>query len=144
MRSSRSDCLLVPRLTPRSRIIWGLLPLFTHYIYISPVSSSILFGVLASARKQKNHRLVPGYGFVSENEKFPKVCAENNIAFCGPRSDSMKDFGYKSNARDVCVKVGQLLFCSLLSLQKARCKVLQKSINLRFCFRPRFSIGRLE
>jgi urea carboxylase len=62
--------------------------------------------IIAVCKKEGVTLIHPGYGFVSENEKFPKLCAENNIAFCGPRSDSMKDFGYKSNARDVCVKVG--------------------------------------
>ena len=30
----------------------------------------------------------PGYGFLSENEKFAEICEKNNIIFIGPKSRS--------------------------------------------------------
>merc|ERR1719174_2241798 len=62
--------------------------------------------IIEVCKKESVTLIHPGYGFVSENEKFPELCAKNKIAFCGPRGDSMRDFGYKSNAREVCERVG--------------------------------------
>ncbi|MFW9928491.1 MAG: biotin carboxylase N-terminal domain-containing protein [Candidatus Thorarchaeota archaeon] len=37
----------------------------------------------------------PGYGFISENYKFPLKCREEGIEFVGPSPESMKKFGDK-------------------------------------------------
>lgn len=41
----------------------------------------------------------PGFGFLSENAKFAKVCEESNITFIGPTGEMMEKMGDKANAR---------------------------------------------
>ena len=40
----------------------------------------------------------PGYGFLSENDKFSKILNTHNIKFIGPSSKSILELGNKSNA----------------------------------------------
>ncbi len=41
----------------------------------------------------------PGYGLLSENTKFARMCGQCNIAFIGPKPDAMLAMGHKLNAR---------------------------------------------
>lgn len=43
----------------------------------------------------------PGFGFLSENAKFAKMCKECNIKFIGPDYESIELMGNKSKAREV-------------------------------------------
>lgn len=43
----------------------------------------------------------PGYGFLSENSKFAKMCEECNIQFIGPSSETIRMAGNKSTAREI-------------------------------------------
>lgn len=45
----------------------------------------------------------PGFGFLSENSKFAKVCEECNITFIGPTGDMMDKMGNKSKARETMI-----------------------------------------
>ena len=40
----------------------------------------------------------PGYGFLSENDKFAKILSSHKIKFIGPSSKSILELGNKSNA----------------------------------------------
>ncbi len=40
----------------------------------------------------------PGYGFLSENDKFAKILSTHKVKFIGPTSKSILDLGNKSNA----------------------------------------------
>ena len=40
----------------------------------------------------------PGYGFLSENDKFAKILSSHNVKFIGPNSKSILELGNKSNA----------------------------------------------
>ena len=48
----------------------------------------------------------PGFGFLSENSKFAKICKECNITFIGPDPESIEMMGDKSQAREVMKKSG--------------------------------------
>ena len=48
----------------------------------------------------------PGFGFLSENSKFAKICNECNIEFIGPSVESMINMGNKSIARQTMIKAG--------------------------------------
>lgn len=48
----------------------------------------------------------PGFGFLSENTKFAKVCEESNIKLIGPTSEMMSLMGHKSKARETMIKAG--------------------------------------
>ena len=41
----------------------------------------------------------PGYGLLSENEKFARMCAQCQIGFIGPTPEAMAAMGHKLNAR---------------------------------------------
>ena len=41
----------------------------------------------------------PGYGLLSENTKFVKMCQQCNITFIGPSPEAMQAMGHKLNAR---------------------------------------------
>ncbi len=46
----------------------------------------------------------PGFGFLSENAQFAKICEESNIKFIGPSSKVIDLLGNKSNAKDMMKK----------------------------------------
>lgn len=46
----------------------------------------------------------PGFGFLSENPKFAKMCEECNIKFIGPDSETISLMGDKSQARKIMKK----------------------------------------
>src|SRR5512134_1783052 len=48
----------------------------------------------------------PGYGFLSENPKFPKLCEKKGITFIGPSSQTITDMGDKVQARKMMKKAG--------------------------------------
>ena len=48
----------------------------------------------------------PGYGFLSENSRFAKICEESNINFVGPKADVIELLGNKSNAKKMMKKAG--------------------------------------
>lgn len=46
----------------------------------------------------------PGYGFLSENDDFARLCEKNKINFIGPSADSMSLCGDKMRCKDVMLK----------------------------------------
>ncbi|NLL92635.1 MAG: acetyl-CoA carboxylase biotin carboxylase subunit [Clostridiales bacterium] len=48
----------------------------------------------------------PGFGFLSENHKFAKLCEKCNITFIGPPSDVIKSMGNKTQARNTMINAG--------------------------------------
>lgn len=48
----------------------------------------------------------PGFGFLSENPQFAKICEESNIKFIGPKSDVIELLGNKSNAKKLMKEAG--------------------------------------
>lgn len=48
----------------------------------------------------------PGFGFLSENSKFAKICEETNIIFIGPSYKLIDIMGNKINAKETMKKAG--------------------------------------
>lgn len=48
----------------------------------------------------------PGFGFLSENHKFAKLCEECNITFIGPSSEIIRKMGNKTEARNTMIDAG--------------------------------------
>ena len=48
----------------------------------------------------------PGFGFLSENSQFARLCEECNITFIGPRSEIIEKLGNKSEARNTMTAAG--------------------------------------
>lgn len=56
------------------------------------------------AKKAKVDAIHPGYGFLSENPEFAKLCEKNKIKFIGPSSKAMQMMGDKSEAKSTMIK----------------------------------------
>jgi pyruvate carboxylase subunit A len=48
----------------------------------------------------------PGYGFLSENPLFARICERRNIKFIGPTSDVIQSLGNKTHARATMINAG--------------------------------------
>ena len=48
----------------------------------------------------------PGYGFLSENDDFARLCEKNKIIFIGPTADSMNLCGDKMKCKSAMLKAG--------------------------------------
>src|SRR5207302_428439 len=55
--------------------------------------------VLAAAARSGADAIHPGYGFLSENPRFARACADKNITFIGPPPGAMEEMGEKTRAR---------------------------------------------
>lgn len=62
--------------------------------------------IIAAAEITNADAIHPGYGFLSENSKFSKICAENGIKFIGATPDQIDSMGDKSTAKDTMKKAG--------------------------------------
>ncbi len=55
--------------------------------------------ILAAAEITNSDAIHPGYGFLSENSKFSKMCEEHQIKFIGASSKMIEKMGNKSTAK---------------------------------------------
>ena len=62
--------------------------------------------IIAAAKRAKADAIHPGYGFLSENASFSRLCAGNEIIFIGPNSDAIEAMGSKSQAKSIMEKSG--------------------------------------
>lgn len=60
--------------------------------------------ILEIAKESGAEAIHPGYGFLSENAKFVDECKALGIAFIGPTTEHMKEFGLKHTAREIAQK----------------------------------------
>lgn len=73
-----------------------------YYVGKAPSSESYLNieKIIEIAKKSKADAIHPGYGFLSENAKFARRCAEENIVFIGPSPEVIVQMGDKIQARE--------------------------------------------
>ncbi len=73
----------------------------SYYIGHGLASESYLDAekILSIAKESGAEAIHPGYGFLSENAAFAERCEAEGIAFIGPRTKHMKEFGLKHTAR---------------------------------------------
>ena len=62
--------------------------------------------IIEAANITKCDSIHPGYGFLSENAKFAKICEESNIKFIGPKSEVIDALGNKSHSKELMKKCG--------------------------------------
>ncbi len=62
--------------------------------------------IIEAANITGSDSIHPGYGFLSENAKFARICEESNIKFIGPKSDVIDSLGNKSNSKELMRKNG--------------------------------------
>lgn len=71
------------------------------------VDSYLRMEKIISAAQQTNADAIhPGYGFLSENAKFAKVCEDEGIKFIGPNWRAIEKMGSKTSARRVAIEAG--------------------------------------
>lgn len=61
------------------------------------ISATVLTGATA---------IHPGFGFLSENSSFARMCEDCNITFIGPKADTIDLLGNKSKARETMQRAG--------------------------------------
>jgi acetyl-CoA carboxylase biotin carboxylase subunit len=62
--------------------------------------------IIAAAEITNADAIHPGYGFLSENAKFSKICQENNIKFIGASPEMIDAMGDKASAKETMIKAG--------------------------------------
>jgi 3-methylcrotonyl-CoA carboxylase alpha subunit len=74
----------------------------------APAAESYLRGdvILDVARRTGAQAIHPGYGFLSENAKFAKACADVGVVFIGPPIDAIRVMGSKSDSKRVMSTAG--------------------------------------
>jgi urea carboxylase len=60
--------------------------------------------IIEIAKQSGAEAIHPGYGFLSENADFARLCEKNNVAFLGPKAEQIEVFGLKHTARDLAKK----------------------------------------
>jgi acetyl-CoA/propionyl-CoA carboxylase biotin carboxyl carrier protein len=74
----------------------------------APAAESYLHApaVLGAARESGCDALHPGYGFLSENAAFARLCADAGIVFVGPEPEAIEAMGEKTRARELAQRLG--------------------------------------
>ncbi|MFT4659964.1 MAG: acetyl-CoA carboxylase biotin carboxylase subunit [Patiriisocius sp.] len=74
----------------------------------APSSESYLHipSIIAAAEITNSDAVHPGYGFLSENAKFSKICKENGIKFIGASPEMIANMGDKATAIRTMKKAG--------------------------------------
>src|ERR1700731_250282 len=62
--------------------------------------------ILDVAARSGTDAIHPGYGFLSENAKFARACAEAGVKFIGPTAGAMDAMGSKTRARQAMERAG--------------------------------------
>jgi acetyl-CoA carboxylase biotin carboxylase subunit len=79
-------------------------------VCIGPAASSESYlkmsNVIAAAEITNADAIHPGYGFLSENAKFSKICEEHQIKFIGASEEMINRMGDKANAKATMIEAG--------------------------------------
>lgn len=62
--------------------------------------------IIAAAEITNADAIHPGYGFLSENSKFSRICAEHDIKFIGASGEQIDKMGDKATAKETMKKAG--------------------------------------
>jgi len=79
-------------------------------VCIGPPPSNLSYlkisNIIAAAEITNADAIHPGYGFLAENSKFSKICAEHNIKFIGASPEMIDQMGDKASARATMMAAG--------------------------------------
>lgn len=62
--------------------------------------------IISTAKHAKVDAIHPGYGFLSENADFAKICVENGFIYVGPDCEAIRKMGDKAEAKETMKKAG--------------------------------------
>ena len=87
--------------------------------------------IIAAAEITNADAIHPGYGFLSENAKFSKICDEHKIKFIGASADMICKMGDKATAKATMKAAGVPTIPGSEGLIKdfAQCKKLAKKVG---------------
>lgn len=72
-------------------------------VCIGPAPSNLSYlsipSIISAAEITNADAIHPGYGFLSENSKFARICEEHDIKFIGPEADMIDKMGDKATAK---------------------------------------------
>jgi len=79
-------------------------------VCIGPPSSKESYlkipSILAAAEITNSEAIHPGYGFLSENAEFSRICAEHELKFIGPSPEMIGKMGDKATAKATMIASG--------------------------------------
>ena len=79
-------------------------------VCIGPPPSNLSYlkmsNIIAAAEITNADAIHPGYGFLSENSKFSKICQEHNIKFIGAAPEMIDRMGDKASAKSTMIEAG--------------------------------------
>tara|TARA_R110000782_G_scaffold3946_11_gene14040 strand:- start:232 stop:1584 length:1353 start_codon:yes stop_codon:yes gene_type:complete len=79
-------------------------------VCIGPAASSESYlkipNIIAAAEITNADAIHPGYGFLSENSKFSRICSEHEIKFIGASGDQIDKMGDKATAKKTMKEAG--------------------------------------
>jgi len=79
-------------------------------VFIGPSASSESYlvgdNIVQAALETGAEAIHPGYGFLSENADFCRLCAANNLIFIGPPVEAVEAMGSKSAAKTIMAEAG--------------------------------------
>jgi len=79
-------------------------------VCIGPAPSSESYlkipNIIAAAEITNADAIHPGYGFLSENAKFSRICGENGIKFIGAKPEQIEGMGDKATAKSTMLAAG--------------------------------------
>jgi acetyl-CoA carboxylase biotin carboxylase subunit len=88
-------------------------------VCIGPPQSKLSYlniaNILSAADITGADAIHPGYGFLSENAEFARLCAECEITFIGPTTANIKAMGEKTRARAIAKEAGVPLLPGTIS-----------------------------
>lgn len=62
--------------------------------------------IMAAVEITNSDAIHPGYGFLSENERFAEICKQYKVKFIGPAPEHIRKMGDKITAKDTMIKAG--------------------------------------
>ena len=62
--------------------------------------------LIAAAEVTGADAIHPGYGFLSENAEFSQICSDHDVIFIGPKPETIRLMGQKSDAKDTMKEAG--------------------------------------
>ncbi|MFM7697074.1 MAG: acetyl/propionyl/methylcrotonyl-CoA carboxylase subunit alpha, partial [Limnohabitans sp.] len=72
-------------------------------VHIGPASSResylVADKIIAAAKQTGSQAIHPGYGFLSENEEFARLCEEQGLVFIGPKHEAIAAMGDKITSK---------------------------------------------
>jgi acetyl-CoA carboxylase biotin carboxylase subunit len=79
-------------------------------VCIGPAPSNLSYlkmsNIIAAAEITNADAIHPGYGFLSENAKFSKICQEHGIKFIGASPEMIDKMGDKATAKSTMIEAG--------------------------------------